>query len=217
MCAQADLCLTEIQARTSVVTNQISKIQQQLETTLSNLEGRRSGLHERGARRRGSSSSMASRYEYGPPSSLGHGAKDGGASSVAHGQKEPENVESVSEHKKTDESKSRRSGSVAETRSAAPSIKSPPREKEPENGWKELAKRSPSSTLSPSESKDSTFPRPPRGDKSKDRAPIERNASGSESEQGFSISKSGFSEDAISTPATTVAATSENEASGNEK
>jgi nicotinamide N-methyltransferase len=67
----------EIQARTNVVTDQISRIQQQLESTLTNLEGRRSGTYERSERRRDRRTSNASissmRYEYGIPSSIGHG------------------------------------------------------------------------------------------------------------------------------------------------
>ncbi|CEH17063.1 Calmodulin-binding protein CRAG, contains DENN domain [Ceraceosorus bombacis] len=67
----------EIQTRTSVVTDQISRIQQQLESTLTHLEGRRSGTYQRerdrGERRRDRRTSNASissmRYEYGLPSS----------------------------------------------------------------------------------------------------------------------------------------------------
>lgn len=82
----------EIQQRTSVVTNQISKIQAQLENTLTQLEGRRSGTADKeNDRRRGRRTSNASlnstfnnsRYEYRTPSSLGgHG---GASSSIGHG------------------------------------------------------------------------------------------------------------------------------------
>lgn len=79
----------EIQQRTSIVTNQISKIQAQLENTLTQLEGRRNGGYERDSdRRRGrrtSNASVMSRYEYRAQSSLGHG---GPASSVGHGSED---------------------------------------------------------------------------------------------------------------------------------
>lgn len=74
----------EIQHRTSVVTNQISRIQQQLESTLTQLEGRRSGTYDRDLkearderrRRRISNASASSlRHEYGA-SSVGHGGAD---------------------------------------------------------------------------------------------------------------------------------------------
>ncbi|CAO1639312.1 unnamed protein product [Sympodiomycopsis kandeliae] len=81
----------EIQQRTSSVTDQISRIQAQLENTLSHLEDRRS---RRGRGRRDSDASYSSashmRYEYRTPSSLGggHGATtttttNGGNGSVA--------------------------------------------------------------------------------------------------------------------------------------
>lgn len=73
----------EIQKRTTAVTDQIAKIQQQLESTLTQLEGRRSATFER--RRRLSSSSIGSaRYEHGPASSIGH--HNAVASSIGHGQ-----------------------------------------------------------------------------------------------------------------------------------
>ena len=80
----------EIQSRTSAVTDQIARIQQQLESTLTNLEGRRSGTFERSRdRRRLSNSSMASssyHYEHGgPPSSLGHYGGGAAASASGHG------------------------------------------------------------------------------------------------------------------------------------
>ncbi|CBQ73443.1 conserved hypothetical protein [Sporisorium reilianum SRZ2] len=76
---------SEIQQRTTAVTDQIAKIQQQLESTLTQLEGRRSATFERGVNgRRLSSSSVGSfRYERGPPSSIGH--HNAVASSVGHG------------------------------------------------------------------------------------------------------------------------------------
>lgn len=100
----------EIQQRTSVVTDQISRIQQQLESTLTQLEGRRSGTYERESERRlrsrrGSNASLSSRYEY--RSSLGHGtpaasvradsAMGGGyasedAQSEAHGYEQIESI-----------------------------------------------------------------------------------------------------------------------------
>ena len=77
---------SEIQKRTTAVTDQIAKIQQQLESTLTQLEGRRSATLERGVNgRRLSSSSVGSfRYEHGPPSSIGH--HNAVASSVGHGR-----------------------------------------------------------------------------------------------------------------------------------
>ncbi|CDU26243.1 uncharacterized protein SPSC_06437 [Sporisorium scitamineum] len=76
---------SEIQKRTTAVTDQIAKIQQQLESTLTQLEGRRSATFERGVNgRRLSSSSVGSfRYERGPPSSIGH--HNAVASSIGHG------------------------------------------------------------------------------------------------------------------------------------
>ncbi|UZJ56941.1 hypothetical protein CBS101457_006261 [Exobasidium rhododendri] len=87
----------EIQQRTSVVTSQISRIQAQLENTLTQLEGRRSGTYERENERRrarrGSNTSSHSRYEYRTPSSLGHGGGNlsgmGRAdSSIGHGSED---------------------------------------------------------------------------------------------------------------------------------
>lgn len=82
----------EIQQRTSVVTSQISRIQAQLENTLTQLEGRRNGAYDKDAERerrklrRGSNASLSSRYEYRTPSSLGHGGVNmGGGSSIGHG------------------------------------------------------------------------------------------------------------------------------------
>lgn len=68
----------EIQSRTSVVTDQISKIQAQLENTLSNLEGRRSGTfdrNERRGRRTSTSSVNSNRWERYDASSTGHGGE----------------------------------------------------------------------------------------------------------------------------------------------
>lgn len=73
----------EIQQRTSIVTDQISRIQQQLESTLTNLEGRRSGTYEREVnrrQRRGSNASINSRYEY--RSSVGHGGANNAEESL---------------------------------------------------------------------------------------------------------------------------------------
>lgn len=69
----------EIQQRTSVVTDQISRIQKQLESTLTSLEGRRSGTfereNERRRQRRNSNTSInSSRFEY--RSSMGHGGAE---------------------------------------------------------------------------------------------------------------------------------------------
>ncbi len=76
----------EIQQRTNAVTDQIAKIQQQLESTLTQLEGRRSATFEREHRRRMSSSSVGSyRYDRSrAPSSVGH--HNAVASSIGHGQ-----------------------------------------------------------------------------------------------------------------------------------
>ncbi|EST05323.1 DENN domain protein [Kalmanozyma brasiliensis GHG001] len=75
----------EIQTRTTAVTDQIAKIQQQLESTLTQLEGRRSVTFERERdRRRLSSSSIGSYgWDRGPPSSIGH--QNAVASSIGHG------------------------------------------------------------------------------------------------------------------------------------
>ncbi|GAC97631.1 hypothetical protein PHSY_005217 [Pseudozyma hubeiensis SY62] len=74
---------TEIQKRTTAVTDQIAKIQQQLESTLTQLEGRRSATFERRRRPSSSSSTGSYRYEHGPPSSVGH--HNAIASSIGHG------------------------------------------------------------------------------------------------------------------------------------
>ncbi len=143
----------EIQQRTSVVTSQISKIQQQLESTLSNLEGRRSNMHDRGTRRRGSVSSVHSRYEYGPPSSLGHGARDGASSVMSHsGDREGRSYEAVENLHPDNKpvnggaAKIRRTPSTSGVDGARspgiPPIKSPARQKEPENAWKSLGSSS---------------------------------------------------------------------------
>lgn len=79
----------EIQQRTSIVTDQISRIQQQLESTLTNLEGRRSGTYEREVnrrQRRGSNASINSRYEY--RSSVGHAGFNNGDESLNGHQSE---------------------------------------------------------------------------------------------------------------------------------
>lgn len=77
---------TEIQKRTTEVTDQIAKIQQQLESTLTQLEGRRSATFERN-RRLSNSSVNSYRYDvHGPPSSIGHGHHNAVASSIGHGQ-----------------------------------------------------------------------------------------------------------------------------------
>ncbi|KAJ1026926.1 hypothetical protein NDA16_002219 [Ustilago loliicola] len=70
----------EIQKRTTAVTDQIAKVQQQLESTLTQLEGRRSATFERG--RRLSSSSIGS-HAHGAASSIGH--HNAVASSIGHG------------------------------------------------------------------------------------------------------------------------------------
>ncbi len=71
----------EIQKRTTAVTDQIAKIQQQLESTLTQLEGRRSVTLER-SRRLSSSSSVGS-HRFDAASSVGH--HNAVASSVGHG------------------------------------------------------------------------------------------------------------------------------------
>jgi len=80
----------EIRQRTSVVTDHISRLQQQLEATLQNLETRRDRDRDR-TRRTSVSSAQSHRYEYSTPSALSHGYKDapssvghGGASTVSH-------------------------------------------------------------------------------------------------------------------------------------
>ncbi|KAK0521402.1 Protein N-terminal and lysine N-methyltransferase efm7 [Tilletia horrida] len=80
----------EIRQRTSVVTDHISRLQQQLESTLQNLESRRDRDRDR-TRRTSVSSAASHRYEYSTPSALSHGYKDvpssvghGGASTVSH-------------------------------------------------------------------------------------------------------------------------------------
>ena len=78
---------SEIQKRTTAVTDQIAKIQQQLESTLTQLEGRRSATFERqrDGRRLSSSSIGSYRYDtHGPASSVGHNNVVG--SSIGHGQ-----------------------------------------------------------------------------------------------------------------------------------
>ncbi|SPO23632.1 uncharacterized protein UTRI_03840_B [Ustilago trichophora] len=76
----------EIQKRTTAVTDQIAKIQQQLESTLTQLEGRRSATFERERdRRRLSSSSVGSHRYDAAPSSIGH--HNAVASSVGHGHR----------------------------------------------------------------------------------------------------------------------------------
>ncbi|KAJ1044227.1 hypothetical protein NDA10_006705 [Ustilago hordei] len=70
----------EIQKQTTAVTDQIAKIQQQLESTLTQLEGRRSAAFERGCRL--SSSSIGS-HAHGAAPSIGH--HNAVASSVGHG------------------------------------------------------------------------------------------------------------------------------------
>jgi nicotinamide N-methyltransferase len=96
----------EIQQRTSVVTSQISKIQAQLENTLTQLEGRRGydrDERRRVGRRTSNASMMSSRYEYRANSSLGHG---GPASSIGHGSEDGRNesfdADSQMEHIKSD-------------------------------------------------------------------------------------------------------------------
>ncbi|KAE8269912.1 hypothetical protein A4X09_0g2437 [Tilletia walkeri] len=73
----------EIRQRTSVVTDHISRLQQQLESTLQNLESRRDRDRDR-TRRTSVSSAASHRYEYSSPSALSHGYKDV-PSSVGHG------------------------------------------------------------------------------------------------------------------------------------
>ena len=131
----------EIQQRTSLVTSQISKIQAQLESTLTQLEGRRSGTYERENERRrgrrGSNTSLNSRYEYRTPSSLGHGGGNGmGAeSSLGHGSDDGrseaidyEHVESVrggEANRGTARRRKDRGASQGETNGTAPASSSP--------------------------------------------------------------------------------------------
>lgn len=108
----------EIQQRTSVVTDQISRIQQQLESTLTNLEGRRSGTYERENERRlrsrrGSSTSLSSRYEY--RSSLGHANNGAAESNNGHASEDGrsdvvdyEHIENVRGDKSENSNSSRR-------------------------------------------------------------------------------------------------------------
>ncbi|KAN0065834.1 Protein N-terminal and lysine N-methyltransferase efm7 [Thecaphora frezii] len=77
----------EIQNRTSAVTDQISRIQQQLESTLTHLESRRSVTFDRERRRLSNASISSYRYEHlGPASSIGHHAPTGSTSSVHGGE-----------------------------------------------------------------------------------------------------------------------------------
>ncbi|MCO5549586.1 hypothetical protein L7F22_003058 [Adiantum nelumboides] len=113
----------EIQQRTNIVTDQISRIQQQLESTLTNLEGRRSGTYEREVnrrQRRGSNASINSRYEY--RSSVGHGGLNNGEDSLnGHTIEDGRTVESkASDVKESAQDRSLRAPRRRKERSAAP-------------------------------------------------------------------------------------------------
>lgn len=167
----------EIQSRTSVVTDQISRIQAQLENTLSNLEGRRSGTfdrNERRGRRTSTSSVNSNRWDrYDASSSTGHGGERPMTSeSVSNGYEAVESLSADSDSasslpqggsngsKGSGPSRSR-VGSVAPPSSfkPPPSVqpKSSARQRVHSNPWKEAAAQGSPSLNSKSSSSSLNF------------------------------------------------------------